>query len=142
MSGISLDAALAGHVIRSDHVKIVQSGLNSLSDFGKEAKSQFDPDELKRAVSRVHRTGRRVMVHANGREPVKTAIAAGCDSVEHGFFMGRENLEALAERGIFWVPTVVTMKAFAELEFGVKRDVARRNLEHQLEQIRLAREFG
>ena len=87
------------------------------------------------------------MVHANGELPVGIAIESGCHSIEHGFFMGKENLEKMAEKRVVWVPTVYTMKAYAE---HMKRqtgridpaDVARRNLEHQLKQLSMARELG
>jgi imidazolonepropionase-like amidohydrolase len=82
------------------------------------------------------------MVHANGHLPVKLAICAGCDSIEHGFFMGEENMRRLADTGVVWVPTAVTMKAYGDyLKNQGHRsdpsfaDVSRKNLEHQLAQI-------
>ena len=86
------------------------------------------------------------MVHANGEIPVRSAIEAGCDSIEHGFFMGRRNLELMAEKEIFWVPTVYTMKACVQnadyYRSTIDKKVAGRNLAHQLEQLALARELG
>jgi len=144
-----------------DHVKIVNSGLNSLVTFGRTTSPQFDPDELRAAVQAAHRRGLKVMVHANGNRAVSVAVEAGCDSIEHGFFMGMETLRKMADRGTVWIPTAVTMEAYAEyLEdsgvlppcFGggrgsgeTQRDaarVARRNLEHQLEQMAAARRLG
>ncbi|AQV01094.1 hypothetical protein [Desulfococcus multivorans] len=55
------------------------------------------------------------MVHCNGETPVAIAVEAGCDSVEHGFFMGEENLRRMADMGTVWVPTAVTMKAYARM---------------------------
>jgi len=128
----------------ADHVKIVNSGLNSLVDFGKETSPQFGLDDLRKAVLWAHRRGLKVMVHANGRNPVRDAIESGCDSVEHGFFMGRENLKRLAEKQITWVPTAFTMQAYARtLPKGSREsDVARKTLDHQLGQIRQAKDFG
>jgi imidazolonepropionase-like amidohydrolase len=127
-----------------DHVKIVNSGLNSLLDFGKETSPQFPLGDLKKAVLCAHKKGLKVMVHANGRNPVRDAIDAGCDSIEHGFFMGRENLKRLAEKQIIWVPTAFTMEAYARTLPKRSREsqVARKNLDHQLEQIRQAKDFG
>jgi imidazolonepropionase-like amidohydrolase len=143
-----LGQSLAGSVSRTctgvDHVKIVNSGLNSLRCFGKETSPQFDLADLAEAAERVHAVGLKLMVHANGELPVRTAIEAGCDSIEHGFFMGRENLMRIAEMGIFWVPTAFTMEAYARMsDPGSKEsEVARKNLEHQLEQLRVAEECG
>lgn len=128
----------------ADHVKIVNSGPNSLTAFGRETPPQFTPEELTEAVRVAHSLGLRVMVHANGRLPVKLALEAGADSIEHGYFMGRENLRIMAEKSIPWVPTAFAMEAlFRTFDPGsVESETAGRNLEHQLEQIRSARELG
>ena len=129
-----------------DQVKIVQSGLNSLKFYGRETRPQFSCEELKAVVRLAAQQGRKVMVHANGREPVRLAVEAGCHSIEHGFFMGRENLELMAERGTFWVPTVFTMKAYAaNLGYaapGADRQVIEKTLNQQLDQLCLARNLG
>ena len=145
-----------------DHIKIVNSGLNSLVCFGKETSPQFDVNELQSAVAIGECFGCKTMVHANGKIPVEVALKAGCHSIEHGFFMGRENLERMADKQIFWVPTAVTMKAYREaFEKRLKNaiphrraknpslsqvnqmiQVASRNLDHQLEQIHQAKKVG
>ena len=127
-----------------DHIKIVNSGLNSLAAFGKETPSQFDPDELKEAVQAGRELGLKTMVHANGREAVAVAIEAGCHSIEHGFFMGEKNLIRMAERDVTWVPTAFTMNAYARMPGSHRREseVAQKNLDHQLDQIRKSLEYG
>ena len=143
-NGETLTAAVARACAGADHIKIVNSGLNSLTRFGDETAPQFGLEDLREAVKGAHAVGLKVMVHANGRVPVAVAVEAGCDSIEHGFFMGRENLEKMAERGTIWVPTACTMAAYAQ-NLGkdrVESDVAERNLEHQLDQIRLALGLG
>jgi imidazolonepropionase-like amidohydrolase len=127
-----------------DHVKIVNSGLNSLKAFGRETAPQFTVDELRQTVATAGAAGRKVMVHANGREPVGRAIAAGCHSIEHGFFMGEENLNRLAQTRTFWVPTAVTMQGYSRhAEYGSpEAEISRRNLDHQLDQMRRARTLG
>ncbi len=84
------------------------------------------------------------MVHANGKLPVKIAVEAGCASIEHGFFMGRDNLQRMAEHKTFWVPTGFTMQGYAnQLPSGtLEADMALRNLENQLQQLMWARELG
>ena len=132
-----------------DQVKLVNSGLNSLKIFGRETPPQFTGEEIAAVVAAAAQQGRKVMVHANGREPVRLAVEGGCHSIEHGFFMGRENLQLMAEKGIFWVPTVFTMKAYGaninsvnSAQAGVDRQVIEKNLNHQIEQLALARELG
>jgi imidazolonepropionase-like amidohydrolase len=147
-----LGAAIRRCRDHGDHVKIVNSGLNSLRTFGKETAPQFTAAELRAAVTAADALGLPVMVHANGRQPVADAVAAGCASIEHGFFMGRANLEAMAGKGTVWVPTAVTMAAYARLlaqgegfggvARGADLDVVRRNRDHQLGQMQLAFELG
>lgn len=134
---------------KRDHLKLVNSGLNSLTQFGVESVPQFDENELAAVIVAAHRRGQPTMVHANGHLPVKLAIDAGCDSIEHGFFMGRENMHRMADHGVVWVPTAVTMKAYGDYlkAQGHRSDpsfseVSRKNLEHQLEQISTARNLG
>jgi imidazolonepropionase-like amidohydrolase len=142
--GVSLGRAITEKGRIADHVKIVNSGLNSLKDFGKETPPQFSEEELGAALQAARRLGLKTMVHANGRNPVRHAVDAGCTSIEHGFFMGRENIERMAELQVVWVPTAVTMKAYAEqLPAGsIEADVAARTFEHQVEQMSLARKWG
>jgi imidazolonepropionase-like amidohydrolase len=140
----SLEAAVLEEKEGADHIKIVNSGLNSLTCYGKETGPQFNSAELKAAVNAARKRGFKTMVHANGKIPVKFAVDAGCDSIEHGFFMGEENLSRMAGRGTFWVPTAHTMQALRD---RMKRKaehltVVQKNLEHQLEQIQIADELG
>jgi imidazolonepropionase-like amidohydrolase len=127
-----------------NHVKIIQSGLNSLRYFGKESLPQFQLKALKEAVEAASSLGLKTMVHANGKLPVRIALEAGCSSIEHGFFMGKQNLNFMAEMQVYWVPTTGTMKAFAEHSRGREKErlVALRNLEHQMAQMALARRLG
>lgn len=145
-NGETLSEAYLRDKGNASFIKLVNSGLNSLKNYGKETDPQFDAEEISLLVREAEKDGRKVMVHANGNLPVRLAVEAGCHSIEHGFFMGRENLELMAERGCFWVPTVCTMKAYAEvLSYEGNRngeEVARKNLQHQLDQLRLAREIG
>jgi imidazolonepropionase-like amidohydrolase len=90
--------------------------------------------------------GKKVMVHANGQLPVRQALEADCHSIEHGFFMGRENLERMAEKQIVWGPTTYAMKICAENigkeDIYFDQGVAEKTLHHQLEQIAFARKSG
>lgn len=142
--GTSLSASILQDRSPMDHVKIVHSGLNSLRSFGRETPPQFNARDLEDAVRTARGLGRRVMVHANGRIPVRDAVRSGCDSIEHGFFMGRENLARMARMGVTWVPTAGTMAALAR-SFPVDSTEAvgaLHNLEHQVQQLREALQEG
>jgi len=141
--GFSLAQSLVQHPL-GDHIKIIQSGMNSLRHFGQQSPPQFSTEALTETVQTARSLGCAVMVHANGRQAVAAAIEAGVHSVEHGFFMEEENLARLADRQIVWIPTAVTMQALArELPAGsTEADIARRTFEQQLEQMTAARRLG
>jgi len=143
-AGRTLADSIAGNADCVDHVKIVHSGLNSLTRFGEETPPQFSLAELKAAVDTAGKIDLKTMVHANGRLPVSLAIEAGCHSIEHGFFMGSENLERMADRQVTWVPTACTMQAYSEQakRASPEAEIAKKTLDHQIEQIALARTLG
>ncbi len=142
--GGSLAEAVRTDASAADHVKIAQSGLNSLKRFGWISRPQFTPEELDPAVEHAHARGRPVMVHANGPDAVASVIAAGCDSVEHGYFATLEVLKRAPDRGTVWVPTLAPMWAIANTDLVDEgaRDIARRMLDHQLAQVADARGAG
>ncbi len=143
-SGSSLGESIKANADATDNIKIINSGLNSLNEFGREARPQFSRGELEAAFQAARNLGRKVMVHANGKLPVQFAVEAGCDSIEHGFFMGEDNLKRMADRQIFWVPTAFTMKALCagNPAGSAQSQTASRMLETQMEQMGRARELG
>lgn len=142
--GESLVQAVARHAKGVDHIKLIQSGINSLDRFGLETAPQFSDAEMIAVKRFAGSRGLPVMVHANGRAAVQSALSAGCDSIEHGYFMGPDNLQRMADQRVVWVPTAVPMDALARI--GVlpsgRTDVAQRTLEHQLEQIAAGHRSG
>jgi imidazolonepropionase-like amidohydrolase len=143
-SGERLDEAVRRCEDRVDQLKVIHSGVNSLAEFARPTPPQFPFVELRAAVAEAAGRGLKTMVHANGLVPVQEALDAGCHSVEHGYFMGRENLEKLARSRVAWVPTVIPMASYAgeSALSHEEADVARRTVEHQLEQLRTARDLG
>ncbi|MBT8360637.1 MAG: amidohydrolase family protein [Deltaproteobacteria bacterium] len=144
--GESLDKAYIKDKSLTDYVKLINSGLNSLTVFNHQTSPQFTLEEMKAAISHAEDRGLKVMVHANGILPVQMALRAGAHSIEHGFFMGKENLEAMAESQTFWVPTAYTMKAYRQcIDYSLhnaEKAVVEKNLAHQIEQIEYARKCG
>jgi imidazolonepropionase-like amidohydrolase len=139
-----LDEALDRMGRGIDHLKLVNSGLNSLEQFGRQTRPQFDPSRLTAIRKAAAKKSLPVMVHANGAAPVRAALTAGCDSIEHGYFMGADNLSRMADQQVYWVPTVAPMAALAE-ETGLtraRREVALRTRDHQLNCIAKAHAMG
>jgi imidazolonepropionase-like amidohydrolase len=65
----------------------------------------FTQDETSFMVDEIHRLGKKVAVHAYGREAVLYAAKAGVDVIFHGFFMDDACIEAILESGSHVAPT-------------------------------------
>ena len=52
------------------------------------------------------RGGRRVMVHAHGARAAELAARAGAGSIEHGTYLDEAAVQAMAEHGTWYVPTL------------------------------------
>jgi imidazolonepropionase-like amidohydrolase len=69
--------------------------------------------ELQVAVEEAHKAGRKVAAHATTTEGIRNAVAAGVDSIEHGAHADREALRSMKAKGVFLVPTLAVMDAWA-----------------------------
>ena len=88
--------------------------------------SKFDLDEIRAVVAEAHKAGLKVAAHAENREGVNDALAAGVDSIEHGYFLGNpEGLDRLVDSGTYLVPTLMAYDLIANgLEQGVPPEAA------------------
>jgi imidazolonepropionase-like amidohydrolase len=75
-------------------------------------------DVLAEAVAQVHAAGGRVAVHAVCPEAVGAAVAAGVDSVEHGWAVTDAHFAAMRARDVAWVPTLMPGGSEAACEFA------------------------
>ncbi|MFZ0952958.1 MAG: amidohydrolase family protein [Candidatus Sulfotelmatobacter sp.] len=66
----------------------------------------FTDAEAKAIVDEAHRIGKKVAAHAIGNDGIAAALRAGVDSVEHGDGLSAPQMEEMARRGIYWVPTI------------------------------------
>jgi imidazolonepropionase-like amidohydrolase len=103
-------------------IKVIASGMVSLRERDRITPGGFGPDELVQIVQEAGQYGLPVMAHANGASAIIACAEAGVRSVEHGFFMTERALEALAQAGCFWVPTIRALERAAE-QSGVSEDL-------------------
>jgi imidazolonepropionase-like amidohydrolase len=97
-------------------------------------------DEIAAVVEVSHRSGRKVCVHAQGSQAITDAVAAGVDSIEHGYFRGPDdpNLSEMKHKGIYLVPTMVSYAMVVEhgTEAGIPEEAFEKALraieEHRL----------
>jgi imidazolonepropionase-like amidohydrolase len=100
------DTELASAVKESDPtggwVKLIgdwpQKGRGPVINFSEEA--------LADACRIAHQGDLRVAIHTMGPNTPGMAVRAGCDSIEHGLYLTKNDLELLGARGGAWVPTV------------------------------------
>ena len=66
----------------------------------------FTDEEAKAIVDETHRLGKKVAAHAIGSDGIGAALRAGVDTIEHGDGLTEPQMEEMAKRGIYWVPTI------------------------------------
>ncbi len=124
-----------------DFIKLMFSGIITFREYGGLSCPGLTAEEIAALVEIAHGEGFAVMAHVNGAETIRAAVAAGTDSIEHGYFMDEACLRALASSDTIWVPTVAATHAFIDRP-GFDPVVTRRTVETQMETVRRASELG
>ncbi|MGB9840784.1 amidohydrolase family protein [Thermovenabulum sp.] len=115
--------------LKPDHFKLIISGIvdfNCPNRVTEELNFKFD--EIYYMIQKAKDKNLRVMVHANSSKAVQAAVKAGADTVEHGYFILKEELYLMAENDVIWVPTLSPLGNLIE-----KED---KKFKNQLENIR------
>lgn len=104
-------AALVGKAKKqgADFIKIMTTGIMDFNEAGVLVGDALTFAEVKEMVHIAHEEGLAVMSHTNGVRPVREAIEAGVDSIEHGNYTDGETIHMLADSDTVWVPTAVTI---------------------------------
>ncbi|MDX1591084.1 MAG: amidohydrolase family protein [Balneolaceae bacterium] len=97
----------------ADHIKITATGgVLSVAKSGQNP--QFMMDELEAIVETARDYDMHVAAHAHGTEGMLRAVNAGVLTIEHGTYMDEVVMEAMVERGTYYVPTISAGKFVAE----------------------------
>lgn len=93
----------------ADLIKVLATG-SVLVEHEVPGEVQFGLDELRAAVEEAGKVGKPVAAHAHGIQGIRNAVAAGVRTIEHGTYLHQDErtMGAMAERGIFLVPTLKT----------------------------------
>lgn len=78
----------------------------------------YSIEEVRAAVEEAHHANRPVAVHVLGGEAADNVIAAGVDSIEHGFFLTDDQLRRMKEKGIVLSSTDFPTSHFQGGEFN------------------------
>lgn len=93
-----------------DFIKIMTTGIMDFTCAGKITGEALPYADVKEMVHIAHEEGFAVMAHTNGADAVRTAALCGVDSIEHGNYQDEDSIEAIADSGTVWVPTLVTVR--------------------------------
>lgn len=66
----------------------------------------FTLDELRAIVDEAHREHHKVASHAMALNGVHNSVEAGVDSIEHGNYIADADLKTMAQKGIYYIPTI------------------------------------
>lgn len=80
---------------------------------GEDSRPTFSSVELRAAVEAAHDAGRLVAVHTSTPEGMRRAIAAGADTIEHGYGATKEILADMKVKGVTLCPTLAAADAVA-----------------------------
>jgi imidazolonepropionase-like amidohydrolase len=72
----------------------------------------FPPEAFAEAIRVAHEHGAKVTAHCFGHEVLSGLLDAGIDCIEHGTGLETDQVEAMAERGVALVPTVMQLDKF------------------------------
>jgi imidazolonepropionase-like amidohydrolase len=69
----------------------------------------FTLEEMTAIVDQAHRSRRKVAAHSITPSGHAIALAAGVDSIEHGDILDDVTVKAMAERSVYWCPTLTVL---------------------------------
>lgn len=72
----------------------------------------YSEEVLTAMVEEASAHGIPVSCHAHGEHVIVIAVRAGCRTIEHGFYMTEEALEAMLEHGTIWNPTYYSTEGY------------------------------
>lgn len=104
----------------ADRIKLLVSGIINFQVGQVTAPPQMSATEVSAIVDAARSCVRQTFAHASGTEGIENAIAGGVTTIEHGFFITRDQLARMRDLQIGWVPTMapVALQLDRAAEFG------------------------
>lgn len=117
--------------------QVVRDGANVIKLYasgsfvqGTKVRRQLSEEEIVAIVTEAHKMGIRVAAHAYGEEPIRVAVEAGADSIEHGIGLTEDLCELMRRRGTYYVPTLSIYATNTTFGSAQRREM----IEHHLSQ--------
>ncbi|MGD9636478.1 MAG: amidohydrolase family protein [Pirellulales bacterium] len=111
----------------ADRIKLLVSGIINFAAGRVTAPPQMPVEEVAEVVAAARSCGRQTFAHASGTPGIENAIAGGVTTVEHGFFVTRDQLAQMRDRQIGWVPTFAPVALQSERAHELGHDAAVRD---------------
>lgn len=125
----------------ADFIKLIATGIMDFSRYGAITSKPISAGLIHELVDICHSLDMPVMAHSNGADTIRALVAAGADSIEHGYYMDRDMIEPLARGKTVWTPTLAPV--FCLIGKGKYDDsVLRKILAEQSALIKAAYEAG
>ena len=99
------DCVAARAAAGAAHIKIVPTGIINFAKGTVTARPQFSAGEVRAFKQAAQHHHLSVMAHASGEDGIWSAIKGGVDTLEHGYFITREQLASMRDQEQVWVPT-------------------------------------
>jgi imidazolonepropionase-like amidohydrolase len=93
----------------ADLVKLFATA--SIRDGGK---MTMTADQIRAACGEANKLGLRTLVHAHASDGARTAIEAGCTSIEHGTFLDDATLQLMAAKGTYFDPNFLVLHNYLD----------------------------
>lgn len=106
----------------ADWIKVyVDRGYWIAEDGRLRSKLNFSAEELRAFVTEAKRLGRPTSAHASGWDGIDAALAAGFDTIEHGYGFDEGLMDRAVKQGTWWCPTMYTIVYVNEGRGGTYR---------------------
>jgi len=102
--------AAVREIIKSgaEHVKLRPTGGYTFTQSGElQYVVTYPADVLGAMIDEAHRHGKRTGCHSFGGEGLRNSVIHGCDSIEHGYSLTQELCTMMAQKGLYYDPTLV-----------------------------------
>ena len=113
----------------ADVIKFAATG-GVLSEGDNPELVEYSLEEMKAIVETAHALGRKVAAHAHGAKGIKNAVLAGVDSIEHGSYISKEEIQLMKDNGTYLVPTVYIADRLMQ-----RRETLRPNVKEKVDRV-------
>lgn len=104
--------------------------------------SLTNPDLLKKWANKGRELGLKIAIHAIFNSSIQSSIEAGASSIEHGTHVSQDQLNEMAKRHIYWVPSTGSAIFLNEKLKSVRSDHISNELKIICQKIPLANKSG